>query len=314
MKNIFFFKNLKDDHHHGQELTTSSASSGTITPSSHLINNEEDLEFEGKNMEALIIILEYLNHHVINYLNSPTSQNGDQLYPILLLLSLMTKSNITIRHYYKLKVLPSLNKQDLLNLPESGTHLRNKIVRLMTDPNLQIKRLSAQFLFILCKENVNRLIKYSGYGNAAGLLADAGLMMNSYGDRSSYSSDSEESDSEDYKKLENCINQVTGRAEMDPETTVYDQKAEKYFKLKKGIFENMTEEQKEYEALQLVNAIDKLSKMGGIVRPATIGADGRPVEVQHVLQLQEQAQSTVLNNEKLKILTNQTNQSSDDED
>ena len=57
---------------------------------------------------------------------------------------------------------------------------------------------------------------------------------------------------------------------------------------KKDIFEGLTEEQKEYEAMKLVEAFDRLTKMGsGCIKPATIGPDGRPVEIQHVLQLQE---------------------------
>ncbi len=261
-----------------------------------LINSDEDLEFEGKNVEALIIILEYLNHLISSYLSAPNETNSDSLYPILLLLALMAKSNRTIRHYYKHKVLPPLKKTDLINLPESGVHLRNKLVKLMTDPNLQIKRLSAQFLFTLCKENVGRLVKYSGFGNAAGMLADAGLML-SPSDRGvstgSYSSDSEDSDTEDYKKLEGCINQVTGRAELQA---------------KKDIFEGMSEEQKEYEAVRLVQAIDKLSKMGGPIKPASIGPDGRPVELQHVFQLHE----SVVTNESIRNKLQDGNKSDDE--
>ena len=141
---------------------------------------------------------------------------------------------------------------------------------------------------------MSRLVKYSGYGNAAGLLAEAGLMLSTHGDRNAYSSDSDDSDTEDYKTLENYINPITGRVEIDEtkgqaEAALDDPGEEKkFFKLKKDIFEGMSDEQKEYEAIQIVNAIDKLSKSGAI-KPATIGPDGRPVEMQHVLQLQEQA-------------------------
>ena len=51
--------------------------------------------------------------------------------------------------------------------------------------------------------------------------------------------------------------------------------------------QGMSEEQKEYEAEQLANAIDKLTRMGGVIKPATIGDDGRPIELDHVLQLQD---------------------------
>ena len=66
----------------------------------------------------------------------------------------------------------------------------------------------ADFLFVLCKENVNRLIKYTGYGNAAGLLASRGLMggvqAQSSGD---YSSDDDDSETEEY---------AMDKAQIDP--------------------------------------------------------------------------------------------------
>jgi hypothetical protein len=49
----------------------------------------------------------------------------------------------------------------------------------------------------------------------------------------------------------------------------------------------MSEEQKEYEAMRLVNMIDKLSR-GGCIQPCRVGEDGRPEPVEHVLQLQEE--------------------------
>lgn len=51
-------------------------------------------------------------------------------------------------------------------------------------------------------------------------------------------------------------------------------------------FEGMTDEQKEYEAMKLVNLINDLHNVG-VIKPAVPGPDGRPVEVEHVLQLQE---------------------------
>jgi Guanine nucleotide exchange factor synembryn. len=52
---------------------------------------------------------------------------------------------------------------------------------------------------------VERFIKYTGYGNAAGLLAKRGLMLGGSGKSTCssgihYSSDSEDSDTEIYKK------------------------------------------------------------------------------------------------------------------
>jgi len=49
---------------------------------------------------------------------------------------------------------------------------------------------------------VDRLIKYTGYGNAAGLLYDFGLLGPQHNaNKEQYSSDSDESDTESYRKL-----------------------------------------------------------------------------------------------------------------
>lgn len=45
--------------------------------------------------------------------------------------------------------------------------------------------------------------------------------------------------------------------------------------------------QKEYEAEQLVNLIDQLQRQG-IVMPCKVGEDGKPVPVEHVLELQQE--------------------------
>ncbi len=47
---------------------------------------------------------------------------------------------------------------------------------------------------------VARFVKYTGYGNAAGLLAQRGLMCGGRG--AEYSSDSEDSDTEEYSALQ----------------------------------------------------------------------------------------------------------------
>ncbi|CAF0847068.1 unnamed protein product [Brachionus calyciflorus] len=272
-----------------QKDETLKKTSKEIEYENFFLSFDEDLEFEGKNMEAIAMILSFLNRHINNYVNKTIGSSADQIYPVLLLLSLMCKSNNIIRHYSRLKVLPPLKKKDLVQLPQSGSHLRNRLVKLMTDSNLQVKRLVAQLLFILCKESVARFVKYTGYGNAAGLLAEAGLMLSSHGDKAAYSSDSDNSDTEDYKQLEECINPVTGRAEI--EDAKLDMDSKKYIPIKRDIFEGMSEEQKEYEAVQLANAIDKLTRLGSgsVIKPATIGPDGKVIELSHVLEIQEKA-------------------------
>ena len=53
---------------------------------------------------------------------------------------------------------------------------------------------------------VSRLVKHTGYGNAAGLLARRGLMLGGRG--GNYSSD-EESDTEEYKEVRDQVNPIT---------------------------------------------------------------------------------------------------------
>lgn len=102
------------------------------------------------------------------------------------------------------RILPPL--KDASKRPEDGHSLRNKLVKLMTVPDTDVKQLVADWLFVLCKENVGRLIKYTGYGNAAGLLANRGLMLGgcpsgASTSRDAYSSESEDSETEEYARL-----------------------------------------------------------------------------------------------------------------
>lgn len=123
------------------------------------------------------------------------------------------------------------------------------------------------------------MIKYTGYGNAAGLFANRHLLGGATGGvgdhhqinlSCEYSSDSEDSDTEEYKKVQENINPVLGCYEPP----------------RPSPFEGMTDEQKEYEAMKLVHLMDQLNRQG-IVQPCRIGADGRPEAVDHILELQE---------------------------
>ena len=86
-------------------------------------------------------------------------------------------------------------------------------------------------------------------------------------------SSSDESDTEEYQQEAHKVNPITGCVEKE----------------RKNPLEGMSEEQKEYEAMKLVNMMDQLMK-GGFIQPATVGADGKPSPVEHILQLQEQGE------------------------
>lgn len=94
---------------------------------------------------------------------------------------------------------------------------------------------------------MRRYVKYTGYGNAAGLLATRGL-LGGQGCRSSYSqaqySSDSDSDTEEYRQVKDRINPVTGRVEAEQPDPM----------------EGMTEEEKEEEAKRLIMLFSKLSR------------------------------------------------------
>lgn len=87
------------------------------------------------------------------------------------------------------------------------------------------------------------MIKYTGYGNAAGMLANKGL-LGCKQPKTDYSDESGESDTEEYKKYKDDINPITGC----------------YERPKPNLFEGMSDGQKEYEAMKLVNLVNQLTK------------------------------------------------------
>ncbi|GAB1599907.1 synembryn-A-like [Argonauta hians] len=242
-------------------------------------------ETEGKNMESIVVLLNFLHQRLRKVLpeqdkntSRPTanilhpkapSNVSENLTPILHCLCEASRNNRSIRKFCRLKVLPPM-REEVRNLPEEGDTLRNRLCQLLTSINTSIKYLVPDFLFTLCKENVDRMVKYTGYGNCAGLLADRGLLMGGRGKMASYSSESEDSETEEYSALKPMVNPVTGRWEEERPRAV----------------DTMSEEQKEYEAMKAVDLLHKLHEKG-IIQAGTMGEDGKPMPVSHILQLTE---------------------------
>lgn len=59
----------------------------------------------------------------------------------------------------RVQVLPPL--RDVINRPEVGSALRNKLVRLMTHIDTDVKDCAAEFLFVLCKESGEGVCDFS---------------------------------------------------------------------------------------------------------------------------------------------------------
>ncbi|XP_017114565.1 synembryn [Drosophila elegans] len=226
--------------------------------------------FEKRNVRSLAVLLGYLRQTLAQQ-EAEASSSHELLSPVLTVLVKCARSDRVMRHYLRQEILPPL--RDVSQRPEIGQELRNHLCRFLTLPAMILRDLSAELLFVLCKEDVGRMIKYTGYGNAAGLFAKRGILdCRRVEGADSYSSDSEDSDTEEYKRQQEGINPVLGCVEPRGQRNPLD---------------GMSEEQKEYEALQLVNLIEQL-RQGGIVKPALIDKDGRPQPLEHILQLQEE--------------------------
>ncbi|KAE8296848.1 Synembryn-A Protein Ric-8A [Larimichthys crocea] len=211
------------------------------------------IEYMGVNMDAVNMLLKFMEKRL-----DRGHKLKETLLPSLNLLTESARIHRETRKFLRSKVLPPL--RDVKNRPEVGSALRNKLVRLMTHIDTDIKDCAAELLFVLCKESVSRFIKYTGYGNAAGLLAARGLLRG--GRDSGIYSEDEDSETEEYKEAKAQINPVTGVVEEEQPNPM----------------DGMTEEQKEYEAMKLVEMFDKLSRCG-VIQPMQLSMDGRMKEM-----------------------------------
>ncbi|XP_070686330.1 chaperone Ric-8B isoform X2 [Pempheris klunzingeri] len=214
-------------------------------------------KYGGKNMDAVQVLLDFMEKRI-----DKGSNFKEGLTPVLSLLTEGSRHHREIRRYIKAQVLPPL--KDVKIRPEIGTTIRNKLVRLMTHVDMGVKQTAAEFLFVLCKESVDNLLKYTGYGNAAGLLVARGLLAGGRGE-TQYSED-EDSDTEEYKSAKPFINPITGHVEEPMPNPI----------------EEMTDEQKEYEAQKLVNMFDKLSRQN-VIRPMGVRPDGTLAPLEETL-------------------------------
>ncbi|KAF4093189.1 hypothetical protein AMELA_G00030080 [Ameiurus melas] len=202
--------------------------------SAHL--SEGSRESGGVNMDCVHSLLLFMERRL-----DRGHKLKERLTPVLNLLTESCRAHRETRHYFRQQILPPL--RDVALRPEQGDTIRNKLVRLMTHVDTELKHCAAELLFVLCKENVGRFVKYTGYGNAAGLLAARGLLSGrSLTPQSQYSSDSD-SDTEEYRQARDRINLVTGRVE-EPQPDP---------------MEGMSEEEKEAEAVRLVTMFNRLS-------------------------------------------------------
>uniref|UniRef100_A0A8C5EFF2 Synembryn n=1 Tax=Gouania willdenowi TaxID=441366 RepID=A0A8C5EFF2_GOUWI len=228
------------------------------------------VEYMGVNMDAVNMLLGFMEKKLDH-----GNKLKETILPSMNLLTESARIHRETRKFLRSKVLPPL--RDVQNRPEVGNELRNKIVRLMTHIDTDVKACAAEFLFVLCKESVSRFIKYTGYGNAAGLLAARGLLQGGR-DPGIYSED-EDSETEEYREAKARINPITGVVEEEQSNPM----------------DGMTEEQKEYEAMRLVRMFNKLSR-NNIIQPMQLGMDGKMREMTPE-DLQNQAHNPLFQSE-----------------
>ncbi|XP_044747836.1 synembryn [Coccinella septempunctata] len=241
-----------------------------LIPPLSSVQDETDithLEFHGHDVSALAVILELLRVKLA--VDCPVCQQLEIISPTATVLYKGACSNRLIRKYLRFEILPPL--KDVYSRPEEGTALRNCLCRLLTTPVTHLRDIIAEFLFVLCKKNVKRMVKYTGYGNAAGLLAQRGLLGGREDEEAAeFSSDNEDSETEEYAENKHNINPVLGCYEPSHPDAMA----------------GMTDEQKEYEAMKIINLMDALTREGTI-KPCKIDENGKPVPIEHVLELQD---------------------------
>jgi len=171
-----------------------------------------------------------------------------------------------------LKKRLNLNDRDFMKVPEHGDTLAAQLIALFTSPNVMLKSMSAQLFFIISKEQTARFIALTGYGNAAGLLYDAGILTSgaAHGeDDVDDSAFSEDEGDEDEARRDEAIssiintrpdktlgyNAVTGRIEETPE-------------------DKRSYAQKEREAHELALQLTKLSSSSSPFTPMCIDKNG----------------------------------------
>ncbi|CAI2350298.1 unnamed protein product [Caenorhabditis sp. 36 PRJEB53466] len=232
-------------------------------------------EQEFKNMELterLLAIIERKCDEIRELGTDPlATESTEMLGPYFQFLSRLCMLNKYSRRYCRLRIIPPLTAEEVQKRPEEQENLRGKLCRMMMTPTAT-KEVVQAFLFIICKRSTDRFIKYFGFGHAAGHLANLGLLGTI--NQAKRDSDSEDSETEEYNSIRDTVNPVTGAV---------------YPADRGSILAGMSDEQKEFEAMKLVDAMNKMME-AGIVKPGTIGEDGKVREVKHVLELIDKVQ------------------------
>ncbi|KAK0400747.1 hypothetical protein QR680_015432 [Steinernema hermaphroditum] len=164
------------------------------------------------------------------------------------------------RRYCRLQILPVLETEDV---EQEEKTLRSKIAQILEGSDL-CSRMATELVFTLCQFSPDRLMDYwakEGLDHSAGLYANRGL-LGSLNSRMRNESDSEDSETDDYRQVEDQVNPATG-------------------------WENMSEKQREFETMKLLDTISRMMDTG-----VTMGEDGCPRAAEHISGLLNEYEPT----------------------
>lgn len=176
----------------------------------------------------------------------------DTVLPVLNVCANICKYNEEVRKRWFAEIIGCSTEFE--KRPEEYDTLRGRLVKLMTSVDVHIKDIAAEFMHALCGGDTEKLITYTGFGNSAAFLSSRGLLS---GARNDCDNSQSREDNIDYRQLRDRIDPITGKLDTP----------------KKNPMEGMTDDEKEYHAHELANAITRLANLG-VVKPMGIDQDG----------------------------------------
>lgn len=215
----------------------------------HLLTNMPKEVYSRLSNTDVDKILNHLDNQLKSY---SKSSFRDTVLPVLNVCANVCKYNEEVRKKWFDEIVGSAT--DFEKRPEEYDTLKGRLVKLMTSVDVHIKDIAAEFMHALCGGDTEKLITYTGFGNSAAFLSSRGLL---FGDRRGSNSENRSEDNTDYQELRSRLDPITGKLETP----------------KRNPMEGMSEEEKEYHAHELADAITKLTNLG-IMKPMGINQDG----------------------------------------
>lgn len=192
-------------------------------------------------------------NHLDNQLKTYSKHSfRDTVLPVLNVCANICKYNEDVRKRWFAEIIGCA--KDFEKRPEEYDNLRGRLVKLMTSVDVHIKDIAAEFMHALCGGDTEKLITYAGFGNSAAFLSSRGLLS---GARKGSDNGQPREENTDYQQLRDRIDPITGRLDTP----------------RRNPMEGMSEDEKEYHAHELADAITRLSNLG-IVKPMGIDQDG----------------------------------------